>query len=146
MLVKMIKLLVQQQQTFIKLLGLFLRCNKRICQQTFGYALQSFNKKSYVETLTSVIGDTWVKLLKLNLELLIIYREEGFLSKGNKLCIPRNSLREHITRELHESGLSRHGKRLEHFFSRGTYYWPQVGSGMNLFVQRCYSCETAKEV
>ena len=52
---------------------------------------------------------------------------DGFLFRGNKLCLPATSIREHVVRELHSGGCSGHlgcDKTLtlvdDHF------YWPRM--------------------
>lgn len=53
--------------------------------------------------------------------------QQGFLFKGNTLCIPRSSLREHCIRELHSNGMAAHpgwGKTLSVLAER--FYWPRM--------------------
>ncbi|KAA0026079.1 Transposon Ty3-I Gag-Pol polyprotein [Cucumis melo var. makuwa] len=52
---------------------------------------------------------------------------DGFLFKGEKLCIPHTSLREALLKEAHSGGLAGHfgqDKTLEILSSK--YYWPQL--------------------
>ncbi|KAA0045554.1 serine/threonine-protein kinase TIO-like [Cucumis melo var. makuwa] len=70
---------------------------------------------------------------------------DGFLFKGEKLCIPHMSLRETLLKEAHSGGLVDHfgqDKTLEILSSR--YYWPQLRNDTNNFVKRCAIYQTAK--
>ncbi|CAL1408143.1 unnamed protein product [Linum trigynum] len=73
------------------------------------------------------------------------YRHEGYLFRGNQLCIPRTSLRELILREAHGGGLMAHfgvAKTLsclqEHF------YWPHMKRDVESLCARCVECKQAK--
>ena len=63
---------------------------------------------------------------------------DGFLIKGNQLCIPDCSLRAKIIQELHcEGHVSR--DRILHLF-QSSYYWPTIRKEIERFVQRCCMC------
>ena len=52
---------------------------------------------------------------------------DGFLFKGNLLCIPKLSLRDQLIKEAHERGISAHfgrDKTLATLAER--YYWPHM--------------------
>ena len=70
---------------------------------------------------------------------------EGFLFKGEQLCIPHTSLREALLKEAHSGGLAGHfeqDKTFETISKR--YYWPQLRRDSNNFIKRCPICQRAK--
>ena len=70
---------------------------------------------------------------------------DGFLFRGEKLCVPHTSLREALLKVEHSGGLAgqfRQDKTLEILSS--IYYWPQLQKETNNFVKRCAICQTAK--
>ena len=50
-------------------------------------------------------GDIWDKCQQTHTVVNSMHIQDGFLFRGNQLCIPKSSLREQILRELHVGGL-----------------------------------------
>ena len=67
---------------------------------------------------------------------------EGFLFKGNQLCIPDCSLRMKIIKELHEEGHVGRDRTMQ-LISK-SYFWPSIRKEVEKFVQRCHICQVSK--
>ena len=53
--------------------------------------------------------------------------QDGFLFKGNQLCIPNCSMRENLVKEKHNKGLARHFGHDKTFAKlRESYFWPEM--------------------
>jgi hypothetical protein len=71
--------------------------------------------------------------------------QDGYLFKGNSLCIPDCSLRESIILEAHAGGLGGHfGRDKTLAVVREHYYWPKMERDIMRHVQRCKICHVAK--
>jgi hypothetical protein len=71
--------------------------------------------------------------------------QEGFLFKGNKLCIPKCSMRDNLLKEKHSGGLPGHFGHDKTFAQlRSSYYWPGMRTKVINFVNRCRIFQHAK--
>ncbi|CAB4295196.1 unnamed protein product [Prunus armeniaca] len=70
---------------------------------------------------------------------------DGYLFKGNLLCIPKGSLREQIIRELHGNGLGGHFRRDKTLaMVTDRYYWPGMYKDVDRLVRKCQICQFGK--
>jgi hypothetical protein len=73
------------------------------------------------------------------------YLHQGFLFKGNKLCIPMSSLRLLLLQESHGGGLMGHFGRDKTYAMLSThYYWPRMKRDVERLCRRCTTCLQAK--
>jgi hypothetical protein len=71
--------------------------------------------------------------------------QDGFLFKGNQLCIPDCSMRENLVREKHSGGLAGHfGHDKTFAMLRESYYCLGMRADVKIFVDRCKICQHAK--
>ncbi|TYK04383.1 Integrase, catalytic core [Cucumis melo var. makuwa] len=70
---------------------------------------------------------------------------EGFLFKGDQLCIPYISLREALIKEAQPGGLAgQFGQDKTFHVINKRFYWSQARRETNNFVKRCAICQRAK--
>jgi hypothetical protein len=64
--------------------------------------------------------------------------QEGFLFRGNQLCIPNCSMRENLLKEKHSGGLAGHFGHDKTFAKLNeSYFWPGMRVDVKRFVERC---------
>ena len=67
---------------------------------------------------------------------------DGFLFKGNQLCIPDSSLRLKIIKELHGEGHVGRDRTLQ--LVQASYFWPTMRKEVEQYVKRCRICQVSK--
>ncbi|GJT07733.1 putative reverse transcriptase domain-containing protein [Tanacetum coccineum] len=70
------------------------------------------------------------------------FLHNGFLFKGNQLCIPDSSLRLQIIKELHGEGHVGHDRTLQ--LVQASYFWPTMRKEVDRYVKRCRVCQVSK--
>ncbi|GKD44238.1 RNA-directed DNA polymerase [Tanacetum coccineum] len=86
--------------------------------------------------------NTWMELeTKQNRGVfLLLY---GYFFTGNRLCIPKTSLKSQLIKDIHVGGLSDgRDKIIASVESR--FYWPQLKRDVGAFVKRCVVCQEGK--
>ncbi|GKB18232.1 putative nucleotidyltransferase, ribonuclease H [Tanacetum coccineum] len=70
------------------------------------------------------------------------FLHDGFLFKGNQLCIPDSSLRLQIIKELHGEGHVGRDRTLQ--LVQASYFWPTMRKEVDRYVKRCRVCQVSK--
>nr|KAJ0203488.1 hypothetical protein LSAT_V11C500244810 [Lactuca sativa] len=71
--------------------------------------------------------------------------QDGFLFKGNRLCVPKHAIRELLIREAYGGGLAGHfgiTKTLE--VLKEHFFWPKMLGDVTNIVSKCVTCHMAK--
>ncbi|XP_020406471.1 uncharacterized protein, partial [Zea mays] len=72
-------------------------------------------------------------------------RNDGFLFRANKLCVPNSSVGLLLLQESHGGGLTGHfGQRKTYEMLSDHFYWPKMRRDVIRFVERCVTCHKAK--
>ena len=67
---------------------------------------------------------------------------DGFLFRGNQLCIPDCSLQLKILQELHGEGHVGRDRTLQ--LIKASYFWPTIRREVERYVERCRVCQVSK--
>ena len=71
---------------------------------------------------------------------------DGYLFKGNRLCVPKTSLRDFLIWEIHAGGLAGHfGRNKTILAVEDQFYWPSLKKNVARVVAQCRTCAVAKQ-
>lgn len=68
--------------------------------------------------------------------------QDGYLFKGDRLCLPSTSIRDQVIRKLHENGHFGRDKTISMVEER--CYWPSLKHDVATIVSECRTCQLAK--
>ena len=72
-------------------------------------------------------------------------KQDGFLFKENRLCIPKHSIRELLVREAHGGGLAGHfGITKTLVVLKEHFHWPKMLGDVQKVISKCVTCHMAK--
>ena len=73
------------------------------------------------------------------------YVQDGFMFKGNKLCIPKCCVQELLVREVHSGAIAGHfGIHKTMDLLAENFFWPKMIQDVQSVVSRCATCQKAK--
>ncbi|XP_074303229.1 uncharacterized protein LOC141637663 [Silene latifolia] len=71
--------------------------------------------------------------------------QDGFLFKGNQLCVPKHPIRELLVREAHGGGLAGHfGVAKTVKILKEHFLWPRLQKYVHNIVGKCVTCQVSK--
>ena len=71
---------------------------------------------------------------------------DGYLFKGNRLFVPKTSLRDFLIWEIHAGGLAGHfGRNKTILAVEDQFYWPSLKKNIVQVVAQCRTCAVAKQ-
>lgn len=113
---------------------------KHILVSNLQYSLQDFDHFKELFASNEDFSTIWEQcLLKNKMDFHIV---DGYMFKGNKLCIPKTYLRYYIIQYLHLVGLVAHIARDKTtIFIARRYYWPWMKTNIIQFIQRYGTCQ-----
>ncbi|PKU61488.1 RNA-directed DNA polymerase [Dendrobium catenatum] len=75
----------------------------------------------------------------------LFHMKEGYLFRGNQLCIPQNSLRLELLTECHAGGLAGHfGRDKTLSMLAENFFWPTMKRDVERYLRSCRVCRIAK--
>jgi len=107
------------------------------CMRTEVLGFDSFRELLAVDPFFSHVLDVISKG-----EPSVFHLHDGFLFKGNALCVPESSLRLKIITDLHNEGHVGRDKTLA--LVAASYYWPTLRRDVYRFVRACHICCVSK--
>ena len=70
--------------------------------------------------------------------------QEGYIFKGNRLCVPRCGTHELILREVHGGPLAgHHGEDKTYIMAKEHYFWLHMLKDIQDLIKRCSTCQMA---
>ena len=73
------------------------------------------------------------------------FRNNGYLFKEKRLCVPKCSIKDLLVREAHEGGLMEYfGVQKTFDTLREHFCWPHMKHDLQKFCESCITCKNAK--